>query len=385
MAVVQSLTAPRMLAIEAASVVDGEVRGDNLILIRHDGGEINAGNVRGLTGPPQVRNKFLNSRFLVNQRYFDYKDLVINTRTLGPDRWEALAIGAAGWVPAKYSIEAAVPGALPESDPYFLRLDTSMHHTSSDALAYIQQRIENVRTLSGTTAVVSFWAKVNTQATQKVAVHLVQYMGTGGSAPTYPAVGTVTVTKTWTRYSLVVNIPTLSGKTIDDKNSYLGVRFYATAGSSNSAIGIGTQLDKFDFWGFQLEEGSTASPLYRAAYAADLAACQRYYWTNYLPNAGTQYSWIGACNGAAKNVHFNVQFPVAMRALPSIIGTVSSVQPSDGFVGSAFSVTPAFDTISYEHTTNFPGMTVGGNGGSGTRSAGQAIIIAGSLAFSAEL
>jgi len=39
-----------MLAIEAASVVDGEVVGDNLILEKFDGSTINAGNVRGPQG-----------------------------------------------------------------------------------------------------------------------------------------------------------------------------------------------------------------------------------------------------------------------------------------------------------------------------------------------
>jgi hypothetical protein len=40
-----------MLAIEAASVVDGDVVGNNLILTKHDGSQINAGNVRGPQGP----------------------------------------------------------------------------------------------------------------------------------------------------------------------------------------------------------------------------------------------------------------------------------------------------------------------------------------------
>jgi microcystin-dependent protein len=51
MATVTGFTAERMLAIENATVVDGEVIGDNLFLIRHDGGQIDAGNVRGATGP----------------------------------------------------------------------------------------------------------------------------------------------------------------------------------------------------------------------------------------------------------------------------------------------------------------------------------------------
>lgn len=50
MTTVTGLTAERMLEIEAASVVDGEVIGNDLILTKHDGGQINAGNVRGPTG-----------------------------------------------------------------------------------------------------------------------------------------------------------------------------------------------------------------------------------------------------------------------------------------------------------------------------------------------
>jgi hypothetical protein len=51
MATVTGLTADRMLAIEAASVVDGDVVGDDLFLAKHDGSVINAGNVRGPAGP----------------------------------------------------------------------------------------------------------------------------------------------------------------------------------------------------------------------------------------------------------------------------------------------------------------------------------------------
>jgi hypothetical protein len=51
MATITGLTAERMLEIEAASVVDGDVSGDSLFLTRKDGSLINAGNVRGPVGP----------------------------------------------------------------------------------------------------------------------------------------------------------------------------------------------------------------------------------------------------------------------------------------------------------------------------------------------
>lgn len=50
MATVTGLTAARMLEIEAESVVDGDVVSNNLILTKHDGSTIDAGNVRGPTG-----------------------------------------------------------------------------------------------------------------------------------------------------------------------------------------------------------------------------------------------------------------------------------------------------------------------------------------------
>lgn len=50
MATITGLTAERMKQIEAACVVDGEIQGDNLVLTRHDGTPIQAGNVRGPQG-----------------------------------------------------------------------------------------------------------------------------------------------------------------------------------------------------------------------------------------------------------------------------------------------------------------------------------------------
>lgn len=51
MATVTAYTAARMKAIEDNSVIDGEVVGDNLVLTKFNGSQINAGNVRGPVGP----------------------------------------------------------------------------------------------------------------------------------------------------------------------------------------------------------------------------------------------------------------------------------------------------------------------------------------------
>ena len=51
MATITGLTADRMIEIEAASVVDGDVIDGELILTKHDGSTINAGSVAGPPGP----------------------------------------------------------------------------------------------------------------------------------------------------------------------------------------------------------------------------------------------------------------------------------------------------------------------------------------------
>src|SRR4029079_13322719 len=51
MATVTGLTAERMIAMEAATIIDGEVVVDNLHLITRGGTVVDAGNVRGAPGP----------------------------------------------------------------------------------------------------------------------------------------------------------------------------------------------------------------------------------------------------------------------------------------------------------------------------------------------
>ncbi len=54
MATITGLTAARMLIIEAMSVISGAISGNDLILTRQNGTTINAGNVRGPTGPQGI-------------------------------------------------------------------------------------------------------------------------------------------------------------------------------------------------------------------------------------------------------------------------------------------------------------------------------------------
>lgn len=81
MATVTSLTAARMEAIEAASIVDGNVVGDNLILTRFDTTTIDAGSVRGPTGSPGVTDAELAARETPVGSIIDY------VGTSAPTNW----------------------------------------------------------------------------------------------------------------------------------------------------------------------------------------------------------------------------------------------------------------------------------------------------------
>ena len=61
MATVTGFTAERMLEIEGASVVEGEIVDGNLILTKHDGTPIDAGPVTGPEGPPGPAGPAINA------------------------------------------------------------------------------------------------------------------------------------------------------------------------------------------------------------------------------------------------------------------------------------------------------------------------------------
>ena len=94
MATVTGLTADRMLAIEAESIVDGDVVGDNLILTRHDGTQINAGSVRGPQGDQGPVGSML--AVLAAQKVSDFgiANQIRAGRQLGPADFANIGVSA---------------------------------------------------------------------------------------------------------------------------------------------------------------------------------------------------------------------------------------------------------------------------------------------------
>ena len=117
----------------------------------------------------------------------------------------------------------------------------------------MSQPIEDVRTLAGKNVTVSFNAAIYQGSDKNINISIMQFFGTGGSAPVYTNIKTISV-KTSVgatavdRYNATFNLPPIAGKTItSDSQLILIVRI--PNGSYN-----------FDIGKVQLEEVSVATP-----------------------------------------------------------------------------------------------------------------------------
>jgi len=282
------------------------------------------------------KNKIINGDFFVNQRSFTSST---TDAAYGFDRWQMFASGG-----ATYSAQTFTPGSAPVAGyegQNFARIVTT-GQSGASVYTILNQSVENVRTLADKTVTLSFYAKA-ASGTPKVAVSLDQVFGSGGSPSS--AVknygGQITLNTSWVRYSTTVTMPNLSGKTIGTtpNTSSTQIRLWVSAGSdSNAETGsLGIQSNTFDFWGVQLEAGSTATAFQTATgtIQGELAACQRYYF-RFTGNSGDlliNSAFANTTTAAAGQL----QFPVTMRALPTSIDTATIRFTNFGGTGYALS------------------------------------------------
>jgi hypothetical protein len=259
------------------------------------------------------KNKIINGDFYINQRSFTS---TTTTSTYGFDRFTLITAGDGT---STYSAQTFTPGAAPVAGyeaANFARLVTT-GQTSAAVRSSINQFIEDVRTCAGQTVTVSFWAKA-ASGTPKVAIEMRQDFGSGGSTAVNTYAGQVTLSTSWTRYSVTVAVPSISGKTIGT-SSTLVLLLYVSAGTDfNARTGsLGIQTNTFDFWGVQVEAGSVATPFQTATgtIQGELAACQRYY-IRYGGNVVDEFLGWGQGNGSTQ-VYCRNPYPVTMRTTPT--------------------------------------------------------------------
>jgi hypothetical protein len=152
------------------------------------------------------------------------------------------------------------------------------------------QGIENINLLAGKTVTLSFWAKAD--ANKNIAIEFVQKFGTGGSpSDSVYAIGPqlVTLTTSWQKKTITVNIPSIVGKTLGTdgiQTTYTGLVFWFDAGSDSNArsANLGQQSGTFDIAQVKIEDGSVATNgwhPYDGEFGSEVQACARYYESSF--------------------------------------------------------------------------------------------------------
>jgi hypothetical protein len=184
----------------------------------------------------------------------------------------------------------------------------------SNGYGIIRQMVEDVSTLSGGYATLSFWAKTSTANAFRVEFQ--QLFGTGGSS-TVNIIDDADYWKVpddeWNFYSITVYLPSTLGKTVGTGSPGLSVLFGPTSGQPNSNIVYYSEV--------QLEAGKVATPFEHRSYGEELALCQRYYY-----EAGVQpidLVGVGHASGYSGVTSGRITFPVTMRATPTFTRTVT--------------------------------------------------------------
>ena len=264
-------------------------------------------NGQNVSPVQSFRNKIINGNFDHWQRGTSVTG-VGNGQYLA-DRWYSFRVGTT----ANVSRQAFTLGQtdVPGEPTYFHRSVVSSVAGAGSRFD-IRQNIESVRTFAGQTATLSFWAKAD--ASKNMAVEFVQIFGTGGSpSSTVTAIGVTTcaLTTAWKKFTITVNIPSISGKTLGtDNNDSLLIAFWFDAGSdfNSRTNSLGQQSGTFDIAQVQLEAGPVATPFEMRPIGTELALCQRYY------QAASTFIYSGSF------ARICYMFPVPMRAAPTLAG-----------------------------------------------------------------
>jgi hypothetical protein len=314
------------------------------------------------------KNKIINGDFNINQRAFTS---TTTDSTYGFDRWILGLSGGTG----TYSAETFTPGAAPVAgyeSKNFARLVTTVGNDRCS----IRQKIEDVRTFAGQTVTLSFYAKgTNPTSLGGLIPFGFQDFGSGGSgAVTFEASSMIVLTANWTRYSVTLTVPSVSGKTIGT-SSYLAIAI-------GQGASVSTDSWTLDIWGVQLEAGSVATAFNTATgtIQGELAACQRYYYRISDPAGTNLYTAITVLHDLsaqnATTIYGITANPVPMRAVPtSTEFSQIAFHRSDGtiFPISAVTIDSATDsTYGSMYSLTVSGATGGnvgrviGNNNSGT-------------------
>ena len=264
------------------------------------------------------KNKIINGDFGIWQRGTSFTPA---SASFTADRWSNIfdGTGATRTISRQTFTPATAPVAGYEF-PYFFRFAQSVAGITATYNIF-QNRMEDVRTFAGQTVTISFWGKA-ASTTSIVKLNLEQDFGTGGSpsagVSTDIAATNFSLTTSWQRFTVTTTVPSISGKTIGTTTpGFLGLRVWVPINSTFT----------LDFFGFQMESGSSATAIQPAAgtWQGELALCQRYDQRWVLDNAAPFVTGMAISTTEAISP---LPLTVTLRVAPSSID-FSNLQGAD--------------------------------------------------------
>ena len=249
------------------------------------------------------RNLIINGSQIVAQRGTSFNSN--NSIDYTVDRWGTFANGQ---ITTTQETFTAGQTAVPNEPTHYIRWNVTSYSSGDNFF----QKIEDVRTLAGQFATLSFYAKSDTDITTRP--RFIQDFGSGGSSDVVTTTDTASITTSWQKFVITTAIPSISGKTIGT-SSYLEIELLRVTDTFTGQI---------DLAQVQLEVGETATPFEHRSFGDELARCRRFFYK-------TENIMEMATRDSSNNRVLSVWFPVEMRSSPSTntVNTNSSAQTAE--------------------------------------------------------
>lgn len=275
------------------------------------------------------KNKIINGDFNIWQRGTSFSN---PKGVFTADRWQHNYDGTGNLTISRQTFTLGSAPVAGYEGQYFFRVNQTTAG-SGTTFNVTQHPIEDVRTFAGQKVTVSFWAKADSARTVNVA--MVQTFGTGGSSSVGSGFVDVSVTTSWQRFSVTIDVPSIAGKTIGSSDFSACRLFFNLPVNTTFTI---------DFWGVQVEAGNVATAFQTATgtLQGEFAAACRYFYS--VSAAGNGF--ISVSPGAyysTTQLYSNLPLPVEMRVSPSmtVVGSWTVYSGNTNRTG-----TPTLDTFS---------------------------------------
>lgn len=231
------------------------------------------------------RNLLVNGSFSVWQRG--------NTFSSGytADQWKVELSGASITTTSReFGVgQKEVPG----NSRYYLRYDVT---TGAD-FSRLMQRMENVRNFDNVPITVSGWCKRSSGKATECRIDLIYNYGGGGSSGEYDYdVAAFWPSGRWEYFEYTFNTRSMVGKTINDVDSSLEIRFGQGSNTSSHAY-------QWNFANIQVEYGRGATPFEERPLSEEIALCQRYCQRFPFPEPPVSAFGTGCGNGNQLQLH----------------------------------------------------------------------------------